>query len=201
MEDTMTRSEVESPGANAAKRRHLLYKRLDALGLSAAMLCAAHCALIPLLATLGALGGLVWLTNPWIEASFILFGLLMVVWSLRAGYLSHHGKEGPLAMAALAFVVIVAGRFFHGAAEHLLTAAGGLTLAGAHAFNWRLLRRCEACRVNRSRAAQLRLTLLVLTLGVAIGALVLAHAAEHRHVPPTEQEMLNMIWRPTAPPR
>ncbi|HEY2583370.1 MAG TPA: MerC domain-containing protein, partial [Mucilaginibacter sp.] len=48
---------------------------LDNVGMTASVLCAIHCALVPLLITSLPLLGLGFLANPWLEWSMIILAL------------------------------------------------------------------------------------------------------------------------------
>lgn len=119
---------------------------LDLLGFSASFLCAVHCVLMPLVLSMGLLGGMSWLESAWVEWSFILTTLVLASWSLF-GSLSKHRNTKPLIIAALGFVlIIVLHEWFGHGAGHYFSALGGILVAYAHYLNWRLLHAKQLAR-------------------------------------------------------
>lgn len=112
---------------------------LDLLGFSASFLCAVHCLVMPLVLSLGLAGGMTWLESAWVEWTFILTTLVLASWSLF-GSLSKHHNYRPLIIAGLGFVLIVVlHHIFEDSIGHYLSAIGGILVAYAHYYNWRLL--------------------------------------------------------------
>lgn len=112
---------------------------LDLLGFSASFLCAVHCLLMPLVLSMGLLGGMSWLESAWVEWTFIFSTLVLASWSLF-GSLPKHRNLVPVIVAGIGFVLIVV---LHHAFEHTIghyfSAVGGIMVAYAHYLNWRLL--------------------------------------------------------------
>ncbi|MCB0638962.1 MAG: MerC domain-containing protein [Lewinella sp.] len=143
---------------------------LDALGFSASFLCAIHCLALPLLLSLGALGGLSWLHDPLLEWGMITLAVIVAGWSLIGSYRQRGSGAGPLLLAFLGMIALAAGRLAPGEAEHYLTALGGVLIAGAHYRNWRL----TGCRTRprpRVRFPYPRIAASLLIL-VFVGAVV-----------------------------
>lgn len=122
----------------------------DFFGFIASVACALHCATVPLLLTIGALGSLAWLEHPVVEGSFIVLSLMLASWSLIGSYFNHHRNLSALVTVILGFVLIIISRFTEGSAEAILTVIGGLTIALAHYINWKLLKVCQSCVVIKS---------------------------------------------------
>jgi hypothetical protein len=118
---------------------------LDFFGFSASMLCAVHCMALPLVMMFGALSGLAWLENPWIEAIFIGLSFVIATWSLTRSYLLHHHHFTAIRMVAIGFVFLLISRFVEHNWEPILAAVGGITIAGAHWKNWKLQKKCGHC--------------------------------------------------------
>ncbi len=115
----------------------------DFLGFLASMLCAVHCAALPLILTFSTLSGLTFLASHTIEFVFIGISAILATWSLIPAYQSHHHNIKPLAIVAIGFILLIASRFFpHGFTEHFITAIGGCFIAVAHITNWRLMKKC-----------------------------------------------------------
>ncbi len=121
--------------------------RLDLLGAFTAMLCAIHCALLPLAVSLLPLAGLSVLTGEGVEWMLLLSSAILAGTSLRSGYLRHRSRR-PMALLSGALALMILGHYGH--ASHtaawpipaeVLLAASGLLLAAAHVVNAWLDRR------------------------------------------------------------
>lgn len=115
---------------------------LDAAAVAASVGCAVHCLFLPvMIAALPAL-------SRWLELgeSFHLSMLLVAVpisgVALLAGWRKHRRPIAPL--SGVVGLGLMTGGLAGGAAETLLTVAGGVLVAGAHLLNWNLRRR-RAC--------------------------------------------------------
>jgi drug/metabolite transporter superfamily protein YnfA len=122
-------------------KNFILRINADFIGMSASLLCAIHCALLPFLLSMASLSGFHFLGNPAIEASVVFISLLLACFAIVHGYRKHHGNWYPVITAAIGFLFIgfahlLEGSIFH----HLFSAAGGVLIALAHLLNWRLSR-------------------------------------------------------------
>jgi len=125
----------------------------DFLGFVASMLCAIHCAALPLILTFSALSGLSFLANHAIEFVFLGISAILAVWSLIPSYKHKHHNARPLQIVALGFVFLISSRFLpHGFTEHFMTAIGGFIVAVAHITNWKLSKKCECKHTDCSVA-------------------------------------------------
>ncbi len=114
---------------------------IDIIALTSSLICAMHCAAIPILLSFSSLSSLHFLGDPYIEWTFIVLGILFVFVSLWPSYKKHHRKIKPLFCASLGFALIALGRFeFTELWEICNTVIGALLVSVAHYFNWRLLR-------------------------------------------------------------
>ncbi len=122
---------------------HFISFNKDFLGFLASMLCAIHCAALPLILTFSALSGLTFLANHTIEFVFLGVSAIIASWSLIPSYKEKHGNTLPLKVVAIGFVFLVASRFIpHGFMEHFITAIGGTIVAISHLINWKLVKSC-----------------------------------------------------------
>lgn len=123
---------------------------LDRIGTAGSLLCAIHCALLPLaIAVLPSLGLALWLGDG-VETGFVLFasvyGLAVLSWSYR-----HHRALRALALlvpglAALWLGVLVPA-LHHALLPHAVLMTTGGTLVGlSHWVNLRLHHDQAACR-------------------------------------------------------
>ncbi|MGO3183855.1 MAG: MerC domain-containing protein [Aequorivita sp.] len=114
---------------------------IDVIALSSSLICAIHCATIPLILSLSSLSSLHFLGNPYIEFTFIGMGLLFVSISLWPSYKKVHKQLKPMVYAAMGFAFIVLGRFNLNELWEISNMVIGATLVSlAHYLNWRLVR-------------------------------------------------------------
>ena len=118
--------------------------KLDSVGMTASILCAIHCAVVPLLITSLPLLGLGFLANPWLEWSMIIFALCIGSYAIGLSFFKTHHKVLPLILMALGFLVIIAGHIFvtswH---EAIIVPMGGLLIACAHFYNYKYTGMCK----------------------------------------------------------
>lgn len=117
-----------------------LHRYADRLGLSAAWLCAIHCALLPLaIALLPAAGVWAW---EGLEQAFVVFATLLGVSSLTLGFRRHRTfRAFWFLIPGLILLVIGAATHVH---ENVMLhaavmTAGGILVGLAHLVNLRLI--------------------------------------------------------------
>ena len=142
-------SETKTRGAAARLRPDL-----DAAGATASLLCAIHCAAMPLVITLLPLIGLSFLADERVEWGLLALSALLGVSSLCLGYRKHRRRHA-LSVLALGLTLLVGGRLCEereiGKFGLLLVVAGGITVASSHFLNRRL---CHSCRVCHPAAVE-----------------------------------------------
>ena len=143
----------DSETGRSTARRRPTSERLDALGASASLACALHCAALPFVVTLLPLSGLAFLADDRFEWAMMGAAAAIGVASLSWGYRRHRSMRALMLLSG-ALTLLVVGRIAEeGAWEVPGTVAmvvGGLALAGAHALNARLCRQCPTCAAGRS---------------------------------------------------
>jgi hypothetical protein len=122
--------------------------RLDQIGAAASLVCAVHCAAMPLLIGLLPLVGLSFLAGE--QTEWALAGLSMGVGSLSLipSYERKHRRRRPLLLFAFGAGLIIAGRLLAEDGSRMeapAQALGALLIACAHLINRRLCRSCAAC--------------------------------------------------------
>ena len=118
--------------------------KLDSAGMTASILCAIHCAVVPLLITVLPLAGLGFLANPLVEWSMIIFALFIGTYAIGISYLRTHHRILPVILLISGFLVIIIGHVFvSGWREALVVPLGGLLIATAHFFNFRYTGACH----------------------------------------------------------
>ena len=115
---------------------------LDRLGAAGSLLCALHCALLPLaIAVLPALGIALWSSEVF-ELGFVIFATLLGVVTLVLGYRRHRvGRALALLLPGLAvlWLGLLAAPLHTQTVAHAVTMTLGGTLVGvAHLTNLRL---------------------------------------------------------------
>jgi len=119
--------------------------KLDNIGMTASVLCAIHCAIVPIIITSLPLLGLGFLANPVFEWGMIAFALFIGFYAIGISYFRTHHRLLPLILMILGFAIIIGGHMFvTGWREGVIVPIGGLTIATAHFFNYRYTGACNA---------------------------------------------------------
>jgi len=120
------------------------HRYLDKMGIGVSILCAVHCAILPLIITMLPLLGLEVFANPLLESAIITISLIIGITSLSSAFVQHRNRL-PLALMVTGFVSIFTGRYLIGEnLEWLFLTSGGLTVAISHYINWQLIKRRSA---------------------------------------------------------
>lgn len=121
---------------------------LDATGATASLLCALHCAAMPLVVTMLPLVGLSFLATDLAEWALVGLSATLGVTSLCLGYKEHRSRW-PLGVLAGGLALLALGRIAeHRELEALgvpLLFVGGVVVAASHFANHRLCRACRLC--------------------------------------------------------
>lgn len=113
----------------------------DALGITASVACAIHCAILPLFLSSLPLFGINIIHNLLFEASMILLAFVIGSYSFYHGYKKHHHSLFPFSLFTLGIVLLIAKHLFTGLEIVLLIPAVFLIVT-AHLINFR------SCRVH-----------------------------------------------------
>jgi hypothetical protein len=114
----------------------------DKAGFFASMLCAIHCAGVPVLISVGALSTSTWLHNHAIDWLVIGFGVVVASYSIVGDYIKKHKNIRPILLASLGFIFLFVGMIDHHGWMLLFSVAGGLMVATSHYINHTLTRSC-----------------------------------------------------------
>jgi hypothetical protein len=132
---------------------------LDRLGISASLLCAIHCAALPLALTILPLAGAHVLLDGSIELVMILISAVVGIVSLGTSYRVHR-KLNPLLMMSAGATILIANFMGHDGHSHTaetlhpyIAVVAGLMIATAHRINMRLCASCETCEVEHDHDA------------------------------------------------
>jgi hypothetical protein len=129
--------EVQSCPHHAHPHAHSRWlPRLDAFGSAASLVCALHCAFLPLAAALLPLAAVELLGNHEFEWGFVTFALLFGALVLGTG-LSRTNRYRVMGLFFIAMVALLVGVSMHGQAlaHAIWMVLGGLSLGSAHALN------------------------------------------------------------------
>lgn len=119
---------------------------LDKIGVGASLLCAVHCALLPVVFTTLPLLGVELLENEKVESGFILFSAVVGCVALYSGCKKHR-KKLPLVLFITGISLLVFAHYFlEGGMEVSIKMTGATTIISAHIINWRNCRECERCK-------------------------------------------------------
>lgn len=117
-------------------------RTLDRFGAYGSILCAIHCALLPVVIGLLPALGLVSLSNDRFEQAFVVFATLLGLFSLIQGY-RRHGVVRALGLLIPGLLVLWVGVLYaplhHSLVPHAIAMTFGGTLVGlGHVANLRL---------------------------------------------------------------
>jgi len=116
----------------------------DALGISASIACAIHCAILPLFLTSLPVFGIEIINNELFEISMIVLAFLVGAHSLYHGWKKHHHNKIPILIFSIGIIFLVLKQFFHAYTIQLLIIAVTLIIT-AHILNYRKCRLAKHC--------------------------------------------------------
>ncbi|MBC7848166.1 MAG: MerC domain-containing protein [Chitinophagaceae bacterium] len=119
----------------------------DALGISASLACAIHCAILPLILTSLPVLGVNIIHNLAFEYFMIVLAFVIGTYSLLHGYRKHHHSLVPFFIFLAGMLFLVAKQVWHHYQIPLLTVAV-LLIVMAHLRNFRM------CRVHNHAHAE-----------------------------------------------
>lgn len=119
----------------------------DTLGISASLICAIHCAVLPFIFTSLPLFGLEILHNKIFEYSMIGLAGGIGSYALYHGWKKHHHKKLPFILFFAGIILLVLKEVF--ITEHLiLLIPAVLLIISAHILNYRDCRKANHCHSN-----------------------------------------------------
>jgi MerC mercury resistance protein len=111
----------------------------DALGISASLACAIHCAILPMLYSSLPLFGVNIIDNVFFEYFMIALAFAIGAFSLWHGYKKHHHSLLPLAIFSIGMILLLAKQVWHQYQIPLLVVAVILIVI-AHFRNYKMCR-------------------------------------------------------------
>lgn len=119
----------------------------DALGITASVACAIHCALLPVFITSLPLFGVDIIDNKLFEIGMIALAAAIGSYSLYHGYKKHHHQILPLVIFGLGIGFLVAKQIWHEQQLWLLAPAVAL-IVGAHYINYKSCKKASHCHAE-----------------------------------------------------
>lgn len=128
--------------------RDIMFKiNYDALGITASLACAIHCAILPLLLTSLPVFGINIINNYYFEYFMIFLAFVVGVYALYQGYKKHHHRFLAIALFSAGIVLLLLKEVFHHFHLWLLLPAV-LLIVSAHYINYRLCRKANHCHTG-----------------------------------------------------
>lgn len=121
----------------------------DALGISASVACAIHCAVLPLVISSMPIFGVEIIDNTCFEIIMIILAAGIGAYSLYHGYKKHHHQLTPLFIFTLGILLLCAKQIWHAQQLWLLVPAV-FFIVMAHYFNYRNCKKAAHCHVEMS---------------------------------------------------
>ncbi len=112
------------------------------LGIATSVLCAIHCALLPILLTTLPVFGVNIIHNSFFEWGMISLAFAVGSYSLFHGYIKHHRSWTPVMIFSFGFIFLVLKQFFIQLEVPFLLVAVTCIIT-AHFYNYRLCHRSK----------------------------------------------------------
>lgn len=111
----------------------------DTLGITTTIICAIHCAVLPLMLTSLPLFGKNVIDNQFFEYFMILLAAGIGLYSLTHGFKKHHHAKGPILVFSFGILMLIMKQVFH---DHQLIflIPGVISIIAAHLMNIRFCR-------------------------------------------------------------
>ncbi|HQW92301.1 MAG: MerC domain-containing protein [Chitinophagaceae bacterium] len=114
----------------------------DALGIGTSIICAIHCALLPVLMSTLPIFGINIIHNVFFEWGMIVLAFVVGSYSLFHGFVKHHRSVVPVLIFSVGFIFLVLKQFFV-QYEILLLVIAVICIISAHFYNYRLCHRSK----------------------------------------------------------
>jgi MerC mercury resistance protein len=114
----------------------------DAMGVATSIVCAIHCALLPLFITSLPFLGIDIINNVFFEWFMIGIAFTVGIYSLAHGYIKHHQSIAPIVIFSIGFIFLVLKQFFP-LAEIALLMVAVIFIVVAHFYNYKLCKKSK----------------------------------------------------------
>lgn len=112
----------------------------DLVGIGTSIACAVHCAILPIFLSGLSVFGVNIIHNFWFESGMILIAFNVGLFSLRHGFIRHHGNSVPFLLFTGGMFFLVIKQFWH-EYELVLIPFALFLIVFAHIFNFRFIRK------------------------------------------------------------
>jgi hypothetical protein len=119
----------------------------DALGIGASLLCAIHCAVLPLTLTSLPLFGINIVNNFFFEYFMIGMAFVLGIYALWHGYKKHHRSFAPALIFTIGMLCLLAKQHWQ-EYELLILSFAVISMISAHVVNFRLYHTQSHSRQN-----------------------------------------------------
>ena len=120
---------------------------LDGLGIAASMVCAIHCAVLPLIFTSLPLMGIDLIKDKAFEFGMIGLAFLIGCYALYHGYRRHHHSFIPFSLLTVGFVFLILKELLPTHAVWMIFPAL-LFIISAHYFNYKYCQKAKHCHAD-----------------------------------------------------
>ena len=120
---------------------------LDALGISTSLLCAIHCAVLPLFFTSLPVFGFEILQDKTFEYGMIAVAAIIGISALRHGWKRHHHKKLPLGVFVTGLLFLIFKEIFP-SREFLFLIPAATLIISAHFLNFHFCRQAKHCHTS-----------------------------------------------------
>jgi hypothetical protein len=119
----------------------------DALGITASIACAIHCALLPLVLTSLPILGFNIINNLLFEVFMIVLAMTIGVYSLMHGFKKHHHTLLPIFLFSVGMILLILKQVFHIYQIWFLLPAV-ILIVTAHYINYKKCRTAAHCHTD-----------------------------------------------------
>jgi hypothetical protein len=123
----------------------------DIIGISGSIVCAVHCAVLPLFLSSLSVFGINILHNFWFELGMIVLAFVVGTLALRHGFTRHHRSLVPFLLFSTGMVFLLAKQYWR-VYELILLPFAVILIISAHFFNFRLSRNFHLTEKERIKA-------------------------------------------------
>ena len=110
---------------------------MDLIGGVASGICAIHCVAIPVILSLGTVGGLSFSTHNTFDVVVMIVTITFGIWASVKGYSSHSSLKPIFTMLSGALILVI-GWMINNMSGHMAMGIGGSLLAIGHYWNYKL---------------------------------------------------------------
>jgi 4-amino-4-deoxy-L-arabinose transferase-like glycosyltransferase len=145
----MLHEEVQKVQAPLHNHPHAHRDAPSRMGMWMSLLCAIHCAALPLILVLVPAMGSSFIASEPVEWVLLGVAVAVALWSITRGYVRDHRKSFPALLLGVGILVVGLGHtVLPESWEPVTSVTGSLGIAAAQFVNLRLIRRFHRCEVH-----------------------------------------------------